>query len=461
MKSRYFITLLFAFTLLLMLLAVASASADPTPQPFTDHMLMTEGEPIILLAGETDELLAPIRSQISFGRAPQSADIIVTYIGSWDSQARAAFDYAIAIWETQITSNVPILVQAEWDTLASGILGGAGPFYQIRNFSGAPRSNTWYPAALANSIAGYDLDGSNPDIFAVFNSAFPDWYFGIDGNPPSNKYDFTTVVLHEIGHGLGFTGSMEVDDGNFFNESECFGTSGYGCWGYFNGQPTGSPAIYDTFTENGSGQDLITFQNPSNTLAVQLQSNSVYFFGANAQTANGGSRPRLFAPTTWINGSSYSHLDESAFPQGTANALMTPYLNNGEVLHSPGAVAMGIFQDVGWNTSSGPVLEPLPSFMLLVGDSIVPAIDLWQYVEDPDTTDDQLTFSLQTTDSLAGVSLRNNRYIDIEPIPDFPLQAEITITVADLQGNTDSQKFSVFVVRDIFSTYLPMLVSDD
>ena len=76
--------------------------------------------------------------------------------------------------------------------------------------------------------------------------------------------------------------------------------------------------------------------------------------------------PTPFAPTQWINGSSYAHLDESAFPQGTANALMTPYLNNGEVLHSPGAVTIGIFRDVGWNVSSAPELEPLPSFMLLI-----------------------------------------------------------------------------------------------
>ncbi|MCO5196852.1 MAG: hypothetical protein M9941_03770 [Anaerolineae bacterium] len=422
---------------------------------------MTEDNPIILLAGETDEDLVPLRSQVDFGRAPQSAVILVNYIGSWDSQARNAFDYAVSIWETQITSNVPILVNAEWAALSPGILGGAGPYYNIRNFSGAPRTNTWYPAALANSLAGYDLNSSLPDIAATFNSAFSSWYFGTDGNAPSNTYDFVTVVLHELGHGLGFTGTMEIDDGIFSNSAECFGTAGYGCWGYFNGQPTGSPAIYDTLTENGSGQDLITFQNPSFTLAAQLQSNSVYFLGANAQAANGGTRPRLFAPTQWINGSSYAHLDESAFPQGTANALMTPYLNNGEVLHSPGAVTIGIFRDVGWNVSSAPELEPLPSFMLLIGDSIVPAIDLWQYVDDPDTGDDQLTFSMQTTDVLAGVSIRNNRYIDIEPIPDFPLQAEITITVADPQGNTDSQKFSVFVVREIFSNHLPMVIAGD
>ena len=53
---------------------------------------MTEDNPIILLAGETDEDLVPIRSpQVDFGRVPQSAVILVNYIGSWDSQARNAF----------------------------------------------------------------------------------------------------------------------------------------------------------------------------------------------------------------------------------------------------------------------------------------------------------------------------------------------------------------------------------
>lgn len=30
-------------------------------------------------------------------------------------------------------------------------------------------------------------------------------YFGTDGNPPSNQFDFVTVFMHELTHGLGFT----------------------------------------------------------------------------------------------------------------------------------------------------------------------------------------------------------------------------------------------------------------
>lgn len=38
----------------------------------------------------------------------------------------------------------------------------------------------------------------------MFNSN-TNWYYGIDGNPPSTKYDLISTVLHEIGHGLGFS----------------------------------------------------------------------------------------------------------------------------------------------------------------------------------------------------------------------------------------------------------------
>ena len=40
-----------------------------------------------------------------------------------------------------------------------------------------------------------------------------DWYLGTDGNTPADAIDFTTAVLHELAHGLGFAGSMRVSNG--------------------------------------------------------------------------------------------------------------------------------------------------------------------------------------------------------------------------------------------------------
>lgn len=269
---------------------------------------------------------------------PASVAINVTYNGSWSSQAQAAFQYAVDIWETQVSSPVPIEVVATWESLGPGILGSAGASTLYANFTDAPRSNTWYPVALANKLAGNDLDPSDPDIEASFNSSFSAWYFDTDGRPPAGKYDFASVVLHEIGHGLGFFGSMRV-------------SSGQGSWGWGTSYPT----IYDHFALNGSDQRLLDtnlFPNPSAVLGDELTSSDVYFDGANAVAAAAGANPKLYAPSTWRSGSSYSHLDESTYLAGTANALMTPSLSGAEANHNPGPITLGLFEDMGWATSA-------------------------------------------------------------------------------------------------------------
>jgi hypothetical protein len=89
------------------------------------------------------------------------------------------------------------------------------------------------------------------------------------------------------------------------------------------------------------------FANNTITLGNQLISDNLFFDGANANAANGGARPKLYAPTTWDPGSSYSHLDEGTF-NNTFNALMTPILDNAESIHYPGAIALGMLKDTGW-----------------------------------------------------------------------------------------------------------------
>jgi hypothetical protein len=206
--------------------------------------------------------------------------------------------------------------------------------------------------ALANALAGNDLNGTDPEIVALFSSTF-DWYYGTDGNTPSNKVDFATVVVHELGHGLGFVGSMNYDDG--VGSAECNGFAGQGCWGY----GTGYPFIYDRFTEDANGTPLLDYANFSTALGDALRGQAgggVDFDGPNANGANvdnGRAPVALYAPSTWRPGSSYAHLDEIF--NGTPNALMTYSLGNGESVHHPGPVTLGIFEDMGWVTEEGTV----------------------------------------------------------------------------------------------------------
>jgi hypothetical protein len=148
------------------------------------------------------------------------------------------------------------------------------------------------------------------------------------------------VVLHEIGHGLGFFGSMQV--------------SGLqGSWGFGTSDPA-VPAIYDRFAEDENGAALINtarFGNPSPVLANVLQSGDVFFSGPESDVAAAiepGPIPvELYAPTDWNSGSSYSHVDEATYPSTDPNALMTPRVGN-EVIHQVGPIVCGMFADMGW-----------------------------------------------------------------------------------------------------------------
>ncbi|MFH1969562.1 MAG: hypothetical protein ABIJ53_04500 [Verrucomicrobiota bacterium] len=279
---------------------------------------------------------------LNAGEENAYGDIGVT----WPEDAKAAFSYAASIWASLLDSSVPIVISACWanmDYISPYLLGHGGARSYYRDFTGAPQAGTYYPVATANALYGSDLNGSDTeDIVIAYNAERTDWYMGTDGNCPGTKIDFASVVLHEMCHGLGFIGSMSVSGG-----SGSWGSSGY-------------PFIYDQFTEDGSGSKLITtYANPSTALGTVLTSDNVYFNGANANSANGGSKVKLYAPTTWAGGSSYAHLDEIF--NGTANALMTYSLSYGEVNHDPGPVTKGLLTDVGWTASSPGPTPPTPT----------------------------------------------------------------------------------------------------
>jgi len=283
----------------------------------------------------------------------------------WPLAGRAAFEHALIIWDMLLNPGQTVAIKACWSDLGlAGPLGTGQPVSALSNFANAPQADTLYAVALANELAGHDLndadgvdhDGGDGDadaeIIIVFNSS-ANWYFGADANPASGERDFVTVAVHEIGHGLGFVGTLFVDTG----DNACgTGQAGDGCWGTGPGL-NGLPAIYDTFVENGAGQQLIDtglFGNPSVGLGNQLTSNAVFFAGAEATMANGGAPPKLYAPAPFQFGSSILHLDQSTY-QSTINRLMTPTYTG--PMHHPGPVGLGMFKDMGWDVVDLPLVS--------------------------------------------------------------------------------------------------------
>lgn len=269
----------------------------------------------------------PPPADFQFGAA-RDVSIVVNYSG-FPANAQAAFQYAVDIWASNLTSTVPIQVNATWTNIGGNTLGFASAEGFYRNFPNAPLTNTYYPAALADKLRESNNAPGSVDISCSFNSS-SNWYFGTDGNTPSGQYDFVTVVLHELCHGLGFLGSASVSGGQ-----ESLG---------FNG----SDFIYDVFVEQQSGALLTALPNGSTALGDALTGNQLYWGGDLGIAANAGTRPRLYAPGTWAGGSSYSHLNENTYPSGNVNSLMTPFIGTAEANHDPGPIVYGMFEDMGW-----------------------------------------------------------------------------------------------------------------
>lgn len=147
------------------------------------------------------------------------------------AQRLNVFQAAADQWGATLESDVTVVVQATFLPLGcnatAGTLGAAGT---IQVFSTDPGDfpnvigDTWYHTALLNSLVGFDVTPGpfdpgllappgNDDIIAFFNSNLgtpgclenSGWYYGLDNNQAPNEIDFYSVVLHEIGHGLGFS----------------------------------------------------------------------------------------------------------------------------------------------------------------------------------------------------------------------------------------------------------------
>lgn len=267
------------------------------------------------------------------GEAEPQSTFELIFSDSVPTVAQASMTFAANIWGSFLRSDVPIRVEVDWsDQGDEMLLASAGPSTLFRDFPAAI-PNTWYAVALAESIVGENLNDDDPDINVTVNST-ANWYFETDGQTPRRQIDLATVFLHELGHGLGFLSSVDTT-------GEDQAAIGFG----------GRFITYDLFLQTPAGLELtdpVIFNNPSPELLGAII-DDLDFVGDRSTQENDGIPVPLFAPATFDIGSSVSHLDESFYPPGTVNALMTPFVSAGESVHDPGPVTLGIFADQGWS----------------------------------------------------------------------------------------------------------------
>jgi len=146
--------------------------------------------------------------------------------------------------------------------------------------------------------------------------------------------DFVTVVLHELGHGLGFSAEVRIDTANNL--------------------VTKIQGINGTFMRNvehhlvGQFPALTDIQRFTAVTSV----NALHFTGASTVAAR-GSHAELFAPATVRAGSTLSHFDETTLPL----ELMSPFASGPQ--HNVG-LAANVLEDIGW----GPLVAPPPPAIL-------------------------------------------------------------------------------------------------
>ena len=195
-----------------------------------------------------------------------------------------AFQYVASIWGANLDSSVEIRVLATFEPLSctagSAVLGSAGPRDVESDFPGAPVAGAWYHVALANKLAGVDLfpaaldapGGGGAEIRARFNSRLglfanclpgSPFYLGLDGNKGS-AIDLVEVLLHEFGHGLGFSTTTSGSTGSFL---------------------AGQPSIYDFFSfDNVAGKSWSQMSN-AERVASAINPRQLVWTGANVTSA--------------------------------------------------------------------------------------------------------------------------------------------------------------------------------
>jgi hypothetical protein len=253
--------------------------------------------------------------------------------------AKKEVQASIDVWSANFKSPVVVSVDASWGRSSSwGVLGSARPGSFFSAFSGAPDPSLWYASALANALAGKDLDKANPEIVIQVNSA-ASWNTRGDGLPAGNEYDLQSVFLHEIGHGLGFLSNDAYDP-------------------FFGLGSLDQPTPFDAYLQTSDGRRLADLPTPSKELGVALTS-SLVWSGVNAVKANGGVKPKMYTPARYESGSSTSHLDEATFASSGVDSVMTPSLDPGEIFKEPGPLLLAMMEDMRTKPPAG-VATDLP-----------------------------------------------------------------------------------------------------
>lgn len=232
---------------------------------------------------------------------------------------RVAIEYAMNLLGRRLSSAEPIKVRVAFRTMGSYTLGIGTSLSFHENFPGAPVANRMYPAALANALAGYDLNPNNEEILFYINQN-TNFYLGLDAAGGGSQPDLVTVVLHELIHGLGMQTTMNP---------------GTGEWQF------GSPDAYSSnLVDRRTGTSMLNL-SPQKRLSV-----SYNFAGTNTKNFN-RSHPEMSDASHWGGWALFG-------PRGAKRLLNSGNrLFSGEYYSQHNfELELNVMKDIGWTVHS-------------------------------------------------------------------------------------------------------------
>ncbi len=264
--------------------------------------------------------------RLSHAAAPITFDVENAPSDSFNAPLRHCANLASKFWNSSVETRVKIKFSDFDFSKDSEVLG----FAQPSDYTFANRE--FMQIASAKAVLQVDLNKhlaypTNNDVFVSFNPHV-DWYLGTDGKVPSKKSDFVSACLHEVYHGLFFSGRTHQADDKFqFDQAGRF----------------------DQFVvvETAGGDcPISSYANDEKRLRKALTGNALWFRTAEKRIA------RLYAPNEWTGVSSLYHLDNRK--NSKEYGFMRPSLGEGKAYHDLGAAVLGI-QNVMRDTALKPM----------------------------------------------------------------------------------------------------------
>lgn len=291
-----------------------------------------------------------LQAQISFDFTYADADGVGFNDATLGAARRAELESAMAALAAYFNPFQPVTLTYRVASIdEDGTLANAGS-NSIGDAAG------FFPSVVQHKIiTGVDANGSDFDGGINFNFAY-NWGFGSTIAP--DAFDFFGTAMHEGLHSFGFLSYLHAN-----------GTAD-------NDIPAGQPdswLLYDSFITDAAGNHLIDDTTFAYNIELGLDplTSGLFFNGANAMAAYGGNPVPLYAPGTWSDGSSASHLDDGTFTNTDPSALDAVKMMNAAANSGPGsrelsALELAILQDLGYDVKSA-VPEPSTYALLAFG----------------------------------------------------------------------------------------------